>query len=353
MACNNIVLAALLGLISLGLPVSGNLAEASAPISSGCLNEKGGGVDVPEAQTFAQEIIQLVRNRNLQGLFSLVDGELTTGPRKKFALSKGFSFVFPEQWRSAILAEPLSCRSVGERGFMLADGKLWFEKRDGKWQIIAINGAHQEDVPAAGLPAGWQTTRGLIPPQCFVRLWISGDNFDEFENKYLIDDREDFKANPGLYLGKIIPLNAQVSPSWNDGPGQSQYQRLVLAAPLQQCFSGTLVNGELGQKANLDLEVNGQSVMAEHCDSQGLCSKYEYRLLASIPPKQCRQYAPSLKAECRDSFLVEVGRDSGGSAGWIYQYIIYGLFSNHNKADYLVPLRIFWNRNQALDHVKQ
>ena len=41
-----------------------------------------------------KKIKKLVRDKNLQKLFDLVDGELTSGPRKNFVKGKKFSEIF-------------------------------------------------------------------------------------------------------------------------------------------------------------------------------------------------------------------------------------------------------------------
>ena len=40
--------------------------------------------DPEDARNFGIKIKQFVKERSLEGLFSLVEGELTSGPRKKF-----------------------------------------------------------------------------------------------------------------------------------------------------------------------------------------------------------------------------------------------------------------------------
>ena len=49
--------------------------------------------DPESAHEFAEKIKKLVGDKNLQGLFNLVDGELKTGPRKGFIKDKKFSDI--------------------------------------------------------------------------------------------------------------------------------------------------------------------------------------------------------------------------------------------------------------------
>ena len=59
--------------------------------------------DPESAHKFAEKIKKLVGDKNLQGLFNLVDGELKTGPRKGFIKDKKFSDIFSEKWRNGVL----------------------------------------------------------------------------------------------------------------------------------------------------------------------------------------------------------------------------------------------------------
>lgn len=57
-----------------------------------------------DAYEFGLLIQKLVREKDLEGLFALVDGELKHGPRRKFALSLSFNDLFNEEWVNTILA---------------------------------------------------------------------------------------------------------------------------------------------------------------------------------------------------------------------------------------------------------
>ena len=49
-----------------------------------------------EAFDFGETIKELVEAKNLGGLFDLVDGELSSGPRKEFVQGKEFSDIFSD-----------------------------------------------------------------------------------------------------------------------------------------------------------------------------------------------------------------------------------------------------------------
>ena len=56
--------------------------------------------DPEDAYNFGKKIKYLVKEKNLEGLFDLVEGELNSGgPRKKFVNGKNFSDIFSDDWR--------------------------------------------------------------------------------------------------------------------------------------------------------------------------------------------------------------------------------------------------------------
>ena len=107
--------------------------------------------DPEDARNFGIKIKQFVKERSLEGLFNLVEGELTSGPRKKFIRGRDFSEIFTEKWRDQLLASDAPCSPVGWRGFMLASGAIWFNKKNDRWQIKSIIGARKENIQVSEL----------------------------------------------------------------------------------------------------------------------------------------------------------------------------------------------------------
>ena len=71
------------------------------------------GYDPEEAYAFGLKIQDAVRKRDLPKFFSLVDGELDYGPRRKYVENKAFHEVFPDSWRAAILKDEPPCTPFG------------------------------------------------------------------------------------------------------------------------------------------------------------------------------------------------------------------------------------------------
>ena len=142
--------------------------------------------------------------------------------------------------------------------------------------------------------------------------------------KYQIENYDDFRKNPGKYLGKEINLTP-INPSWGG-------EKITLVAFLDQCLVGSVLDGRIVEKNKVKVNINEDSIKSKSCSSDGTtCSDYAYNLIASIPLNHCRELAPNLSGECRSSYLVAIGDYGGGSMGWDYSYNIYGLFELKDK----------------------
>ena len=245
-----------------------------------------------------------------------------------------------------MLASDSPCSPVGWRGFMLASGSIWFNRKNDKWQVFSMIGARTEDIPKLNLPVGWKTPDGLIPPQCFVRQWMSSDNFEEFETKYAIKSHAEFRENPGKYIGSKIPKLAPIVPSWGG-------DRLVLATPYDLCLNGSIRVGSVVKAKKLNITVDKNSIETKYCTSETSCTEYAYSVLANVPQKKCQELAPHFKGKCQQSYLIAVGDYSGGSMGWDYGYNIYGLFLLKDRKRFILPLKNFQNKNDAINYIEQ
>ena len=163
---------------------------------------------------------------------------------------------------------------------MLDHGSIWFNKdRDqGKWYIFSILGAKKELISEKTLPIGWKIIKTLIPPQCFSTIWMSGDNYEEFADKFAISNYIDFSQNLGKYLGKNIPNLEPITASWND--------KIYLAASLEQCFKVKLRGGGVVDPIRVGVKINNNSIQNKICSSKFSCTEYEYTLLSKIPLKK-------------------------------------------------------------------
>ena len=311
--------------------------------------------DPEEAYIFGETIKKLVKEKNLKSIFDLVEGELTYGPRKNFVRNKNFSDIFSNKWRNSVLKSKSPCSPMGWRGFMLDQGSIWFDKDQdkNKWYIVSINGAKNEKISETKLPIAWKVSGKIIPPQCFSTLWLSSENYEKFSSKFNIKHYKYFLNNPGKFLGKKIP-NLEPIHFWDE--------KIYLAAPLKECFKGNLRDGsivnttnpdiKISNKSIYDIKISNKSIYNTICSTKSPCTEYAYTILSKIPLQKCNSLAPHITGKCEASFLISVGNNSGGSMGWYMSYNIYGLFSFNDDKKYIIPLKSFDNKNNAINYIK-
>lgn len=295
-----------------------------------------------EAWIFSIKIQNLVRDRNLLGLFELVEGELSNGPRKSFIKMRSFDEVFPEKWRHTILESKPQCSPVGWRGFMLGNGLIWFNTDKNTWGIFSINGALQEKYEPSVSANAWRVKGRIIPPQCFVKIWMSGDNFEAFEEKFDIQNTDDFRKYTGRYFGREISSIEPVDAPWGDG------EKVNLASLVEDCTSSQPPE-TVDPKYNLSVGSDG--VSTKKCNNNDGCIEEAYQLLSPVSLSVCQSFAPQISGQCQAAYLVQIGDYSGGSIGWDFQYNIYGLFKLEDGRDAVVPLVNFYNENNARNFI--
>jgi len=284
-----------------------------------------------DAYKFGQTIKQLVADRDLIGLFELVPDELMVGPRKKFIENKIFDQVFTENWRSTILESEIPCSPVGWRGFMLANGWIWYRfdpDPSGTWYILTIHGATEEEYEPAITDPAWRVGDKVIPPECFVREWMSGDNFEEYADTYGIEDYGDFRKYTGKYFGREINRIGPI----ND---------VHLATVLGDCSIVGFFSG-----VPEPLSINADYVSREGCD-ENYCLSDSYRLLAPLSQAECQSLAPYLPGQCESAYLIKTVEETGGSIGADIDYNFYGLFNLEDGRKAIVPLVNFSRENDA------
>ena len=296
-----------------------------------------------EAYLFGQRIVDTVRNKDLDGLFSLaIDGELMWGPRKSFVEDKEFEQIFDLDWIDKVLKQPPDCGRVGWRGWMLAYGHVWYENFNGEFKIFGIYGAVKEETPN-DLPIGWRYNGKIFPHESFVTEWISSDNFEEFEEHFKIETKdchshqeygfthcksEDFRNNPGKYFGKEIKDLDPIMASWDD--------YISLAVSVQSL------------DFNRPYEIIDKQICTEQADP--LLETF-YEILGVIENDKCQELAPYMKGRCKESYLLYLGDWQGGSMGYTLRTGIYGLFALDDGEEYIVPLKYFSNENYALNYL--
>ena len=173
---------------------------------------------------------------------------------------------------------------------------------------------------------------------------MSGDNYLDFADKFMIKNYNHFAKNPGLYFGKEITNFDPIMSPWGT--------EIYLATSMKKCFQGALHFGLVENIGLPTIATDDGSVQTEICSSPDVCTKFAYTILAEIPTDQCKNLAAHVEGECLTSYLVSIGDYSGGSMGWAMRYNIYGLFSFSDDQKYLFPLKNFYKKNDAINYIK-
>ena len=282
-----------------------------------------------EAYDFGIKIQNIVQEKDLKSLFEFVDGELKSGPRKSFIKNKNFSEIFSQEWTNSLLSSSPSCSPVGYRGFMLDSGSIWYNKEDNGWKIFAINGAKSEEDKS--LIIGWSHNGKVINPTCFARVWMSGDNFEEFADQFKISNYERFSKKPGEFFGKEIDNFNPIKAMWDE------YIKII--NPIDDCsFKDSKINDD---EKFITIKGEGEFGTIE----------YGYSIIENINKNKCLELSPNLGYKCLSSYLVKAGDYSGGSMGWDMSYGIYGLFDLDKLGPSIIPLIFFENKNEALNYL--
>jgi len=282
-----------------------------------------------DARDFGMKIQRLVFDKNLPGIFSLVKGELQNGPRRSFVASKSFDEVFDESWAELVLSDDAPCSPVGWRGFMLGNGRIWYNPSKIGWEILKIHGAAQEtfENPSPGLTIN----KRIVHPFCFNRPSI--------EELSATAIKKEFYTEPGLFMGSSITSFAPMRPSWCSKDGECW--RISWVAQLEQCSA-----------ENFDFEDKDGNVWIKD-SSDGYEVQYQYKILGALSDSRCSELAPHIGVNCKKSYLISVGDYSGGSIGWYTSVGIYGFFDLPNFGPSIVPLKFFPNKNEGLNFLDE
>ncbi len=291
-------------------------------------------VDLEAPYNFTKEVVDAVREKDLNKLSDFIKNELEYGPRKRSLKNKKFSDIFTDDFRQEILDSGPTCYVHSWRGVMLGNGKIWI-KYDSptSFYISSITEWKKEIFNNTPLPLGWTVDGKTLAPSCFFREWISSDNLSEFAERFSINDFSDFKVNMGKYLGtfSLDPFK----PSWCETLSCDESDMLSLISPVERCTVGFPKPVENNDALRYTLK-------------DGIV---EYEILDRISVDVCQSLAPSYKATCKESYLVRVG-DIGGSIGILNNFSIYGLFEEKNGRKVIAPLVNFDIENEAKNFVE-
>ena len=345
---NNLILALL---IVFAVPIPAN-SESQIPGRKDCsLIKKKQSYDYydrQEAHDFGRKIQTLLAKKDIVGIYRnvLID-ELQNGPRREFIENKSFDQIFPKEWVNKVIKSEIDCDSFGWRGFMISQGLIWFDRMEsGEWSIKSLNGVNQENFDNKNL-IGWETNKGIIPPTCFPTFGnFEKPKVDLFTEEFRIKNKRKFEYSPGEYIGKTIPLGYEIKSKI------SKKNVYSVATNLDECFKWNSENGFVKKEERMNELVLVGNIIYQKNNIKGRENydryKSHYEVLKRLDSSKCNQLAKQL-SQCNDSYLIRIGYHSGGTIGWLGRYYIFGIFEDQNKREFLVPLKMFNNKNLALN----
>jgi hypothetical protein len=182
----------------------------------------------------------------------------------------------------------------------------------------------------------WNVDSKFIIPECFDTVWLSGDNYEVFYEKYIKDDGsaewdnknfQRFVVNIGKYLNKEIPLNHSINPGW------SGFSSLSLTKSLKSCLS---------EKAHTDVKYE---ITTYYGGNKGTTQNdIGYEVIEDYDVSIGKKLAPHIKQQFESIKKVSVSEWGGGSMGTTYRQVTYGVISIDGQK-VLLPLKNHINFN--------
>jgi hypothetical protein len=192
----------------------------------------------------------------------------------------------------------------------------------------------------------WTYKGQLLSSYCFSRFWMSGDNYEHYEEEFgKKQNLDDFRSYPGRYIGGPVPIKLKKSPDWDNPPEVS------LSRKLSDC-----VNSEgFEKKKGVEIIVENGLIVSKFPEATKFADikhPIKYRLLKKIPLKHCQRFAPHFSKSCLELGLVEITEESGGSIGVFHDIGIYGIVKDlDTRTTYVIPLVNLGSLGDSMDYV--
>ena len=120
---------------------------------------------------------------------------------------------------------------------------------------------------------------------------------------------------------------------------------------MKKCFEGELSYGGIKKIGLSEIKIKENAIETQICSSKNICTKFAYTILHNINSDKCQSLSPKVKGKCLKSYLIAIGDYSGGTIGWDMSYNIYGLFNLQDNKKFILPLKNFLKKNNALNFV--
>ena len=157
---------------------------------------------------------------------------------------------------------------------------------------------------------------------CFVKESMSGGHFSGYASIFAINDFENFRFNPGLFIGKEINNYEKFNVLFDDSD-----TRFSLIQPISDCKN--IINTDKDWVEN-------------------------WNVIKNVSTDICQVLAPNIRKKCLSSFYVDVySRSKSGSWTGLNAstYGIYGLFDMDEIGLSIVPLKYFKHWYEGLNYI--
>lgn len=288
-------------------------------------------VDSEALYRFTQSIVDAVENKDLAAFRTHIKGELSRGVRNRYMDDKTFSEVFTDDFRNTILEYGATCYVHSWRGVAMGRGEIWITPLSpNEFTIRSVWKYIPEKFYAEDLPSGWVVDGKMLTPDRFSRPGMSQDYYENIARQFSITPKEDFLRNTGKYLSRI-PLT-EVSSHRDE-------------------FTLPLINPATPTPTFTHIETIEKTVRFKQ-KKDAYTQRGEYTLLAVIPKDICQSLAPSFEGKCLQSYLIEIGEDTGGTMGMLTNDSIYGMFRMPDNTKIIAPLLHFKGANDAKNYLE-
>lgn len=139
----------------------------------------------------------------------------------------------------------------------------------------------------------WTINKINISPLCMETEWISGDNYEGYEELY--PKAKNFTNYPGRYFGDLVSIEPVRAP-WDES------LNLALAQPIESC-------NKILEKDTIKFEKNVFIHNSpERYEDMNDYSGYEYKLIAEWEEKECSKLLPHFAGRCQSLVFVKVDK---------------------------------------------
>jgi uncharacterized protein len=279
---------------------------------------------------FSKKIISAVQRDDMNAFVKNINNftdsrELEHGPSIQFLKKHKISDIFGKEWIEKV-SSSLTGTELVSKGYMIANGEIWFNDFQNGWTITALNGLKEIKGNNINNTSLWKYKDKVLHPYCFVKDDGSSDIYQAYYEHFFnphqdyFDSQEfqDFRTNIGKYWGKKIDSYKPIR-AWD--------KDVEMAVSMTSCLN----------KKSKQLKIDESLISAVENES----NDYNYQVIKEVPRKKCHELAPNIKGKCEASFLLEVSDWQGGSRGHDYDWIIFGLFKFENNEEYIFPLKRF------------